>query len=49
MQLMRGEPHGMGILARLTVLAYLLVVVLMLVVIGAYVLLVKRWSAKSFM
>jgi len=42
MQVIRDELRGMGILARLTVVAYLLVVAITLGVIGAYVLLIKR-------
>lgn len=49
MQLMRGESHGMGILARLAVLAYLLVIAIVLGVMGAYVLLIKKWTAKSLL
>ena len=46
-QLMRGELRDMGILARLTVMAYLLIIAIVLGVICAYVLLIKRWPVKS--
>ena len=49
MQVMGGESRDMGILVRLTVLTYLLAFAMVLVVIGAYVLLIRRGSDKPLM
>ena len=46
MQMMRKKFRNIGILARLAVLAYLLVISIVLRLIGAYILLVKNGPLK---
>jgi hypothetical protein len=46
---MRDELRGMRIVARFAVLAYLMIVGIILGVIVAYHLLIKKWPANSTM